>query len=302
MCTVVNGDTFAIIAERMYGDTSFADLIAENNGYRVEDVPQAGLRLQIPNVMRPQHNWEGVYPVYNPAAIVGGMYPNMSMPARHMPPRYMRFLHILIEAAVYTAIFATGQGLIAGTLEKTILNAIIKQAVSAALGATFAGIAQQETAIVLGDQKEFSWSAVGLGALTAALTAGFSNALKINTTKAADFSSYAHQLVQNIELTIAIQGLSFATGQQDHFNWKEAIASLISTIANVSVNQLEMDSEMLSNALTTTSAALATLGVNEIIGGDFNLEATIANALGTVIGNQAAALAKQHYTQRTGSR
>ena len=284
----------------MYGDASFADLIADNNGYRVDDVPQSGLTpgltLQMPNIVRPTHNWEGVYPVYNPAAIVGGMYPNMPMPARHMPPRYVRFLHVLIEAAVYAAVFATGQGLVAGALEKAV-SVIVEKIVSAAMGATLAGIAQQETAIALGDQKEFSWTAVGLGALTAAVTAGFSNGLKIDAAKATDFGSYAHKLVQNIELTIAIQGLSFATGQQNHFSWREALASLASTIANVSVNQLDMDSEALSDALTTTSATMATLGVSKIIGGDFNLEATIANTLGTVIGNQLAYQAKQHYTE-----
>ena len=67
VCTVVNGDTFESISERMYGDASFADLIADNNGYRVDDLPQPGLTpgltLQMPNIVRPTHNWEGVYPV-----------------------------------------------------------------------------------------------------------------------------------------------------------------------------------------------------------------------------------------------
>jgi hypothetical protein len=59
-CLVLRGDSFASISEQMYGDSSFAGLIADENGYHEDDEPPVGMLLKIPSLVNTNiHNWEG---------------------------------------------------------------------------------------------------------------------------------------------------------------------------------------------------------------------------------------------------
>ncbi len=205
---IVNqGDSFTSISERMYGDQSFGDLIAEANGYRLEESPPTGLNLTIPNLVNTNiHNWDGQYSIYNPTAIIGSLYPNMPIPNRMVvtaPPPLQRshkkFWHILIKAIASTAIMAFAPefaGVFAG-----VFSELIGEALGFALAGAASNLVQQEMAIALGDQSKFSLSALGQSALLATGTAGIGKGLGLDFIKAPQYQHLVNTAVQNIELT-----------------------------------------------------------------------------------------------------
>ena len=153
-------------------------------------------------------------------------------------------------------------------------------------------------AIGLGDQTEaFSLNAVGQSALLTMATMGASKALKLDVLRASPHSLTLIETVKNIELTIATQAVSFATGQQRHFDWRIFAASVASTVANLGAGQISSNVSIYNDALATTSASVASIGMYQLLGVHVSNEAIVANALGTFIGNQVAAQAKTHCEQ-----
>ena len=291
-------DSFASIAERVLKDARFAAEIADVNAYARDDIPPPGLVLQIPSLVNTNvHNFEGIYPSYNPAAIMGSTYPHMKIPHRHNThAKRANFWHIVLEAAIGTAIIAFAPQ-IAG-----LFTGMFSQFVGELLGFALAGaassITQQELAIGLGDQTEaFSLNAVGQSALLTMATMGASKALKLDVLRASPHSLTLIETVKNIELTIATQAVSFATGQQRHFDWRIFAASVASTVANLGAGQINSKVPLFNDALATASASVASIGTYQLLGVNISNEAIVANALGTVIGNQVAAQAKAHFEQ-----
>lgn len=298
---VVMGDTFASISAEMYGDSSFAGIIADANGYHQEDIPPVGLTLQIPSIDTSVHNWEGKYAVYNPAAIIGSLYPDMPMPLRRVvqqPPQqkhsHRKFWHVLVEAIAGAAILAFAPEL-AGMFS-TAVSKFLGEVLGYALAGAASNFVQQELAIQLGDQSKFSLNALGQSTLLSIGSAGIANRLGIGALNPKEMG-LLDSAVKNIELTIATQGLSFATGQQRHFDWRVMLASLSNTIANVGAKQINMGGPKFNETVATTSATVASIGVNRIYGTHMSTDEIIANALGTFIGNQLAAQAKAHFAQ-----
>jgi YD repeat-containing protein len=298
---VITGDTFSSISEGMYGDSSFASLIADANGYHQEDIPPVGLTLQIPSVDTSIHNWEGKYPIYNPAAIIGSLYPNMPIPLRKIVPQttqqkhsHKKFWHVMVEAIVGTAILAFAPEL--SGLFSTVVSEFLGEVFGYALAGAASNFVQQELAIQLGDQSKFSLHALGQSTLLSMGSVGIANRLGLGALNPKEMS-LLDSAVKNIELTIATQGLSFATGQQRHFDWRVMLASLSNTLANVGAKQINLGGPKFNTAVATSSATVASIGVNEIYGTHMCTDEIVANALGSFIGNQLAAQAKQHYAQ-----
>lgn len=297
-CLVMENDTFESISERMYGDSSFADLIADVNGYSSEDTPPKGLTLQIPSSVNTNiHNWEGLYPAYNPSAIIGSIYPNMPLPQR--PAQYMgyrqhhhHFWHVLVEALVGAVIMAFAPEL--AVMFSSVLPGIIGQALGFAIAGAVSNLAQQEIAIGFGDQDSLSLKSIGQSALLAAGTAGLAKGIGMDLTKASEFRGL-QAAVKNVELTIATQGLSFLTGQQRHFEWRIMLGSIVSSLANVGVKQFDLGVPLFNDALATASGTVASISVDKIFNSEMNFEAIAANTLGTFLGNQLASQAKQYY-------
>lgn len=301
-CLVLMGDSFSSISERMYGDSSFANLIADANGFRKEDTPTPGLMLQIPNIVNTNiHNWEGQYPIYNPTAIIGSLYPNMPMPQRvivHTPPQkhsHRKFWHVLIEAIAGAVIMAFAPEF-AGVFS-SVFSEILGEALGFALAGAASSLVQQELAIQFGDQSKLSFNAIGQSALLSMGTAGIAKGLGTDLMKSPQYQSLIEAATKNIELTIATQGLSFATGQQRHFDWRIMLASITNTLANVGAKQIDFGGPLFNDAVATASASVASIGVDRIYDTHMNVEDMIANTLGTFIGNQLAAQAKQHYAE-----
>lgn len=286
----------------MYGDISFANLIADANGFRKEDIPPVGLMLQIPNIVNTNiHNWEGQYPIYNPTAIIGSLYPNMPMPQRTVVDTtqqrrsHRKFWHVLVEALVGTAIMAFAPEL-AGAFSG-LFSKLIGEVLGFALAGAASNLVQQELAIGLGDQSKLSLNSIGQSALLSMGTAGIAKGIGIDLMKSPQYRNLLDSAVKNIELTIATQGLSFATGQQRHFDWRVMLASVTNTLANVGIKQMDFGTPVFNDAVATASASVASIGIDKLYGNDMNSEAIAANTLGTFIGNQLAAQAKQYYAE-----
>ncbi len=298
-CSVISGDSFASIAERMYGDQSFANLIAEENGFRQEETPPIGLALRIPNVPNTNiHNWEGQYSVYNPGAIIGSLYPNMPMPQRlvvNTPRKHRGFWHVLVEAIAGTAIMAFAPEF--SGMFSVLFNELFGELLGFALAGAASNLVQQELAIGLGDQHGVSLSSIGQSALLSVGSAGIAKGLGINLLKSPNYRNLLDAAVKNVELTIATQGLSFATGQQRHFDWRIMLASVANTLANVGSKHIEFTTPLFNDAVATASASVASIGIDKMFGTAMGTDAIAANTLGTFIGNQLAAQAKQHYAE-----
>ncbi|RUR07420.1 transglycosylase SLT domain-containing protein [Legionella sp. km772] len=296
-------DSFASISERIYGNESFADLIAEANGFSSEDRPPAGLVLTIPNINNSNvHNWTGQYPMYNPAAIIGSLYPNMPIPSRYVHPpivphrSHKKFWQILIQAVASTAVMAFAPefaGLFTGLLSK-----FMGEALGFAIAGAASSLVQQEMAIGFGNQSKISLNAIGQNALLAAASTGMAKGLGMDLIKHGNkYKNLVQEATKNIEFTLALQGLSFLTGQQRHFEWKVLVASVANTLANVGAKQIELAPPLFNEALATASASVASLGIDKTLGNELDLEILAANTLGTFIGNQLAAQAKQRHAE-----
>ena len=279
----------------MYGDKSFANLIADVNGYSKQDRPPPGLILQIPNVVNTNlHNWEGIYSVYNPAAIIGSLHPNMAMPHRAPPrPKHVSFWHVLVEAMVGAAMMAFAPEL-AGVMSE-IIQGFIGQALGYALAGAASNLVQQSLAIGFGDQTRVSWSAVGQSAALAAGTAGIAKGLGMDLTKGPQFNSLLSSALKNVELSVATQAMGYAIHHEGHFDWGVLLASVANTLANVGAKGLNIGPPAFNEAVATASASVASGSIDAMLGKDINAEAIAASALGTFIGNQVAAQAKQYY-------
>ena len=279
----------------MYGDKSFANLIADVNGYRKQDRPPPGLILQIPSIVNTnRHNWEGQYPVYNPSAIIGSLYPNMAMPHRAPPrPKHVSFWHVLVEAMVGAAMMAFAPEL-AGVMSE-IIQGFIGQALGYALAGAASNLVQQSLAIGFGDQTRVSWSAVGQSAALAAGTAGIAKGLGMDLTKGPQFNSLLSSALKNVELSVATQAMGYAIHHEGHFDWGVLLASVANTLANVGAKGLNIGPPAFNEAVATASASVASGSIDAMLGKDINAEAIAASALGTFIGNQVAAQAKQYY-------
>ncbi len=232
------------------------------------------------------------------------------MPVRpfvHQRPKHHRrhFWHILLEAAAGAIVMAFAPelaGLIGGLISKGILAETLgAEVISAMLGWGTAGaassLASQGTAIVLKDQRGISWSAVGKSALLAAETAGVSSALRIDLTQLSNTNDMLHAAKLGGELAAAMQALTIVTGQQRHFDWRNVLVAALNAGINTKVSEylnglpdaMRNGTSQLVNTVVDTEIEFV---VNRT---PYNIENIIANALGTLIGNQLAQTAKQHY-------
>ena len=294
-CTVLREDTFESISERMYGDKSFANLIADVNGYRTHDRPTVGQVLQIPSTPNTNiHNWEGQYSPYNSAAIIGSLSPSMPIPQQPKPKqRHASFWHVFVEAIVGTVLMAFAPEL-SGVLVN-ILGEILGEGLGFAIAGAASSLARQELAIKFGDQHKLSWQTVGQAALMSMGTAGLSKGLGVDVSKTPGYEGIFDAATKNIELAIAVQVLSLATGQQRHFDWQAMLTSIANTLANIGIEHIHFGVPTFNDVLETTSAIANSIGVSKALGAESHAEVIAAEALGSFIGNQAAAQAKKHY-------
>jgi YD repeat-containing protein len=165
---VMTGDTFTAIASKTYGDTSYAGLIAEANGWTASDTPDAGAQLTIPQIIASTNAYGQARPYQEFMAImIGNLYPHLHTPQPHK--KHHHWWHKIVEiiAAVVVSILVPE---IAGVLFG-VLSTLETVAVDVVAGALMSA-ADQGVALAFHDQSKFSFKEVGVAAAEAAILPG----------------------------------------------------------------------------------------------------------------------------------
>jgi large repetitive protein len=187
--TVQAGDTLRSIAGRVYGTEALWYVLASANALDGTESLAAGTTLKVPEV-KVNKNDASTFKPYNPGEVIGSTTPSLDYvppPAKESCSATQVILAIIVVViiavvTIYTAgaltgpvasvsggVFATGTAVLAGTAGVGIGTTLAVAAVAGAVGAYFGQLAS--LAFDLTDK--FDWSAVALGAITTAATAGF---------------------------------------------------------------------------------------------------------------------------------
>ncbi|MEO4184631.1 LysM peptidoglycan-binding domain-containing protein, partial [Acinetobacter pittii] len=189
---VNNGDTLQSIALSVWGDASMWYMLADVNGLSAMDKLTAGQVLTVPNKVTNIHNNSETFRPYNPGEAIGNTQPTVPSPPPPPKPKkkcggiaQIVMIVVAVVATIFTAgaalsviapgmsLFAGGLSVLAGTSSLGIAGSMAVAAGAAAVGSA----ASQLVGKAMGVVDSFSWSQVGISALTAAATAGVGGAL-----------------------------------------------------------------------------------------------------------------------------
>jgi len=196
---IVNqGDTFASIAQAVWGDSGMWYLIADANVQDPSKPLVPGNTLRIPNVISSTHNNESTFKPYRLEDVIGDTTPQAKLPPPPPPPKpkgkkcggvaSIVMVVVAIVATVYTAGAAsaalgatvTATGATATTIGYGAMGMAALTGSAGALGVGAAVIggmvgaaASQMAGKAMGVVDSFSWGQVAVGGLTAGITAGF---------------------------------------------------------------------------------------------------------------------------------
>ncbi|WP_447500680.1 LysM peptidoglycan-binding domain-containing protein, partial [Acinetobacter oleivorans] len=189
---VNNGDTLQSIALSVWGDASMWYMLADVNGLSATDKLTAGQVLTVPNKVTNIHNNSETFRPYNPGEAIGNTQPTVPSPPPPPKPKkkcggiaQIVMIVVAVVATIFTAgaalsviapgmsLFAGGLSVLAGTSSLGIAGSMAVAAGAAAVGSAASQLAGKAMGVV----DNFSWSQVGISALTAAATAGIGGAL-----------------------------------------------------------------------------------------------------------------------------
>ncbi|UGQ28871.1 LysM peptidoglycan-binding domain-containing protein [Acinetobacter calcoaceticus] len=189
---VNNGDTLQSIALSVWGDASMWYMLADVNGLSATDKLTAGQVLTVPNKVTNIHNNSETFRPYNPGEAIGNTQPTVPSPPPPPKPKkkcggiaQIVMIVVAVVATIFTAgaalsvlapgmsLFAGGLSVLAGTSSLGITGSMALAAGAAAVGSAASQLAGKAMGVV----DSFSWSQVGISALTAAATAGVGGAL-----------------------------------------------------------------------------------------------------------------------------
>ncbi|MFZ5756301.1 MAG: hypothetical protein ACOY3X_05325 [Pseudomonadota bacterium] len=311
-------DTAETVARAVYGDTSYAYLIADANGLASVDTAIAdGTTVLIPNVLTNSYNAHDTVKPYNASDIIGDTTP---VPKPPPPPKDKSggFAQIvMIVVAVVATIFTAGA---AGAAFGAAFATTTTAAGVTTLGAWAAGVAAMGStslaaigAVALGSvvgsavsqqvgdkwlgQGPVDWAAVGRAGVGSVLTAGFGVALgKIAqvamkapgvswAVKAIDASEKAWGAVQgSVASTLSGYTTARLYGERPSFSW-EAMAgnAIVSGITAGTLARYKLDTAGPASLETLrnkmTTAGIAAVTEDKWFGGSRPNYAQLANSV-----------------------
>ena len=259
--TVATGETLQSIARSAYGDADLWYLIANANGVTRNEELRAGQVLTIPGVAGTVHNQADTFRVFEPGRMVGDTTPNLPPPPPPPPPKkgcgVLAIIVIVVVAVAVTIATAGAGAALAGATVTTAAgttvatgsvgvfaagSAVLAGATSLGIGAAFAvgavaaaagSIASQLVGMAMGVQYSFSWSQVGVSALTGGIGAGVGSAAQGTWLSGRSWDTLA---VKATLSNAASQGVAVATGLQDQFSWSGVAASALGASVGSWVN------------------------------------------------------------------
>lgn len=273
-------ETLRSVSLAVWGDASFWYLIADANGLNSASQLAVNQVLVIPNVVTNSHNNEGTFRVYNPGLLLGDISPTLPDPPPPPPQEQGCGVAEIIITAVTIAVTIYAPEL---------LPEATSSLTAAFLGAAAGNAAGQLTAITLGVQDEFDWSAVGAAGLRGAATS-FINVDGLEPTERAVAVASRNFVGQFIDGALS--------GEVD-FDWRALAASAISDrlVQNIAGSQARIPdtdqgwdrftqefSQQLPRTLTTEAVNAPVLKDHKP-----SWASVAGDTLGTALGNTLAA-------------
>ncbi|MFY6880531.1 LysM peptidoglycan-binding domain-containing protein, partial [Acinetobacter baumannii] len=187
---VNNGDTLQSIALSVWGDASMWYMLADVNGLSATDKLTAGQVLTVPNKVTNIHNNSETFRPYNPGDAIGNTQPTVPSPPPPPKPKKkcggIAQIIMIVVAVVVTVVVSYFGGPQAGAAVAKGFTALGASASTAAAAGTVAtaataaaagSVASQLAGKAMGVVDSFSWTQVGISALSAGITAGVVGAL-----------------------------------------------------------------------------------------------------------------------------
>ncbi|SMC18258.1 YD repeat-containing protein [Andreprevotia lacus DSM 23236] len=248
---IVNtGDTLQSIAQAVWGDASMWYVLAEANGLTGQETLRAGQVLSTPNKVTNIHHTATTQRVYNPGEAMGEVnpsLPNAPTPQQDSGGGCGGIGQILmIVVAVVVSIYTAGAA-------SALLGS---QIAGAAVGAAAGSIASQAVGLATGTIDKFSWSQVGISALSAGIGSAASIALG-SFAESMGLNTMSTAIVKGAGSALITQGLMSAVGLQT-FSWRGVAAAAISSPAGGANNGASLN--VLGAVGANVVAQLATTG------------------------------------------
>ncbi|MBC9229227.1 LysM peptidoglycan-binding domain-containing protein [bacterium SPL81] len=271
---VNNGDTLQSIALSVWGDSSMWYMIADLNGLSPSDKLTAGQVLTIPNKVTNIHNNSETFRPYSPGEAIGDTQPTVPSPPPPPKPKkkcggiaQIVMIVVAVVATIYTAgaaavylggasgsLFAAGTAALAG-------GGIGSAAIGAAVGSAVSQLAGKAMGVV----DHFSWSQVGVSALTAGATAGVGAGIGQLASKGYSWAQTAHNAIN------AVNGVSGVNA-----TWTQAVsvgayAGAVGYGSNYIANQVFGNNQSFSWAALGSSVVGSMAGASLGKSGAFNV-------------------------------
>ncbi|WP_336943006.1 LysM peptidoglycan-binding domain-containing protein, partial [Acinetobacter modestus] len=346
---VNNGDTLQSIALSVWGDASMWYMIADLNGLNTSDKLTAGQILTIPNKVTNIHNNSETFRPYSPGEAIGDTQPTVPSPPPPPKPKkkcggiaQIVMIIVAVVVTIYTAGAASAAfgALAAGTsvttaigttaLFSTGMAALSGASIGAAMvGAAVGSAASQLVGKAMGAVDSFSWSQVGISALTAGATAGVGAGIgqlaskgyswaqtannAINTVNSGGRATWAQVVGVGAYAGAVSYGSNYIAnqvfGNNQSFSWAALGSSVVGSMAGASLGKSGAFSALgkaSPYAYSLASAGAAATIEDKWFGGakpDYlNVSmAAIANTVGTQFGSALSSLSENTTTTENNS-
>ena len=283
---IAAGDTLASIARGAYGDSGLWYLIAEANGLSGNQDLRIGQTLSIPNRAMASSNKASTFKPYDPSKVQGDTTPNLPQPSSSGGGCGGLGLILMVVVAVVVSVITDGAATPyfesvfgAGTTSATVATA----ATAAAAGS----VASQMFGMAIGVQKDFSWSAVGMSALSGGIGGGLSGGVNAGNT-------IGNTVVRAAVGNALAQGIGVVTGLQPSFSWTGVAAAAVGAGVGYGMNAaLGLSSGAAYSGLekiarASLSGLAAGTAAAVMRGGRFSVQQVATDAFGQALGNSLA--------------
>ena len=292
---VVAGDTFSVIAKKIFGYEGYAGIIAEHNGWSSCDTPTPGLVLTVPQIL-PSINAAGANTPYERfvSLILGAIYPHLETP---QPPDdddgcgSVIFIVVIVVVAIVTCIVA-GPEIIA-TMSQAIGTALsvgpaVATAIAyAAVGALSSAI-QQGLAVAFGIQNGFSFQDVLMAGLESGVTMGILGKLGLSMAGELNYATMFAIASANITSQLA----EMALGMRNKFDIGQAIVQTAGYGLGAKLQKVP------SLAVRDAIKAFGTTVLSSVISGHrLDLVQLAANFAGNYAQDKTAEIMQDHQRQ-----
>ncbi|MBJ8478286.1 AHH domain-containing protein, partial [Acinetobacter pittii] len=248
---VNNGDTLQSIALSVWGDASMWYMLADVNGLSATDKLTAGQVLTVPNKVTNIHNNSETFRPYNPGEAIGNTQPTVPSPPPPPKPKKkcggIAQIIMIVVAVVVTVVVSYFGGPQAGAAVAKGFTALGASASTAAAAGTVAtaataaaagSVASQLAGQAMGVDSNFSWSQVGIAAVTAGITKGVAGAFASTGTAAAQ-SSWTSIAASAVKTGVVNGVINYGSnyianqvfGNKQSFSWAALGSSIAGSVA-----------------------------------------------------------------------